>query len=54
MKGVTSLPPAETGGLDREPQAGATALAGGGAAAAHSQEAQAGTARRRLGAAAPG
>jgi len=41
-------------GLEREPQTGVTALAGGGPAAAHSQEPKAGTARRWLGALPPG
>jgi hypothetical protein len=36
-----SLPPAAARGLEREPHTGATALAGGGPAAAHLQEAQA-------------
>ena len=38
--------PAAEGGLEREPQAGATAMAGGRPAAAYSQEAQACSARR--------
>ncbi len=48
------LSPAVEVGMERELQAGATALEGGLPAAAHSQEAQAGTARRWLRAASPG
>ena len=41
------------GWMDGEPQAGASALAGGGPAAAHSQKAEAGQARRWIRAASP-
>lgn len=46
--------PSAARGLDGQPQAGTKALAGGGSVAAYSQEANAGTARGRLGEASPG
>jgi hypothetical protein len=54
MEPADGLPPPQAGRLEREPQAGATALEGEGPATAHSQEEEAGSARRWLSAASPG